>query len=139
MQDHRNTFELEFGPVTKPGERGGAERLRQEHPPLYGQLGQSWEEENVQSTDPPYIEIIPSWSVKRKMRKFIRRMDLVYHKICGLRDIIEENPSNQIYDRLPVTKSTAIIRHCPLPPPSTLFGAGARLKDGTVEMDGIEI
>ena len=62
-------------------------------------------------------------------------MDLVYHKICGLRDIIEENPSTQIYDKLPITKSTAIIRHCPLPPTSTLFGAGERLKDGTLKME----
>ena len=62
-------------------------------------------------------------------------MDLVYHKIFGLRDIIEENPSTQIYDNLPITKSTAITWHCPLPPPSTLFGEGERLKNETVQME----
>ena len=125
MENHRNAFKLKIGSVPAPGEMGGS-RVEEKELDL-GIFGESWKvmSENLQSantTPPPYIEIISSWSAERKKRKFIKKMDITYHSICRLRDVREEKQQSMVY-----TESTDSTRHYHLPPPLHNFQVWVRI------------
>ena len=82
---------------------------------------------------PPGIEIIPSWSAKRKIRQFLRNMDKTYENMCRLETLKEIKTSRlplikNIIEEEKSTESMMRIISVPVPPQNQdTVGGGCEL------------
>ena len=77
------------------------------------------------------IEVLPSWSAKRKTRRFLRRMDRAYHNIEKL-GMVEEVQENVIIMAKSPPKEHQIYREEIMIPPPDRIKSIAKLFGGTI-------